>query len=92
MEPDLIVSAKSMGGGLPIAAVTGRAEIMDNTGPGSLGGTFGGNPLSCKAALAAIRAIEQNRLNERAPHSASDLECERSSGGSASASSRMYAG
>ena len=66
VEPDLIVSAKSLGGGLPIAAVTGRAEIMDNTGPGSLGGTFGGNPLSCAAALAAIRAIEQNGLNERA--------------------------
>jgi 4-aminobutyrate aminotransferase / (S)-3-amino-2-methylpropionate transaminase / 5-aminovalerate transaminase len=66
VEPDVIVSAKSLGGGLPIAAVTGRAEIIDNTGPGSLGGTFGGNPLSCEAALAAIRAIEQNGLNERA--------------------------
>lgn len=66
VEPDLTVSAKSLGGGLPIAAVTGRAEIMDNTGPGSLGGTFGGNPLACEAALAAIRAIEQGGLNERA--------------------------
>lgn len=66
VEPDLIVTAKSLGGGLPIAAVTGRAEIMDNTGPGSLGGTFGGNPLSCEAALAAIRVLEQNHLNERA--------------------------
>lgn len=66
VEPDLILSAKSLGGGLPIAAVTGRAEIMDNTGPGSLGGTFGGNPLSCEAALAAIRAIEKLGLNERA--------------------------
>ena len=65
VEPDLIASAKSLGGGLPIAAVTGRAEIMDNTGPGSLGGTFGGNPLSCEAALAAIRALE-NALNDRA--------------------------
>ncbi|MBV8073087.1 MAG: 4-aminobutyrate--2-oxoglutarate transaminase [Acidobacteriaceae bacterium] len=64
--PDLIVSAKSLGGGTPIAAVTGTAEIMDNTGPGSLGGTFGGNPLSCRAALAAIEAIEQHGLNERA--------------------------
>lgn len=66
IEPDLITSAKSLGGGLPLAAVTGRAEIMDNTGPGSLGGTFGGNPLSCEAAVAAIRAIEENDLNARA--------------------------
>ena len=66
VEPDLLLTAKSLGGGLPIAAVTGRAEIMDNTGPGSLGGTFGGNPLSCEAALAAIRAIEEQALNERA--------------------------
>ena len=51
---------------MPIAAVTGRAEIMDHTGPGSLGGTFGGNPLACEAALATIRVIEQNGLNERA--------------------------
>lgn len=66
IEPDLIVTAKSLGGGLPIAAVTGKAEIMDNTGPGSLGGTFGGNPLACEAALAAIAAIEKLGLNERA--------------------------
>ncbi len=66
VEPDLLVSAKSLGGGLPLAAVTGRAEIMDNTGPGSLGGTFGGNPLACEAALAAIHEIEQGNLNARA--------------------------
>lgn len=66
VEPELVVTAKSMGGGLPIAAVTGKAEIMDHTGPGSLGGTFGGNPLSCAAALAAIHAIEAGGLNERA--------------------------
>ena len=66
VEPDLILSAKSLGGGLPIAAVTGKAHIMDHTGPGALGGTFGGNPLSCQAALAAIQAIEENRLNDRA--------------------------
>ncbi len=66
VEPDLLLSAKSLGGGLPIAAVTGKQEIMDNTGPGSLGGTFGGNPLSCEAALAAIRAIEEGGLNARA--------------------------
>ena len=68
IEPDLLLSAKSLGGGLPIAAVTGKANIMDNTGPGSLGGTFGGNPLSCVAALAAIEAIQVGNLNERAVH------------------------
>jgi 4-aminobutyrate aminotransferase/(S)-3-amino-2-methylpropionate transaminase len=66
VEPDLLLSAKSLGGGLPIAAVTGKSEIMDHTVPGALGGTFGGNPLSCAAALAAIKAIEDNHLNDRA--------------------------
>ena len=66
LEPDLMVTAKSLGGGLPLAAVTGKAEIMDHTGPGALGGTFGGNPLACEAALAAIEAIENERLCERA--------------------------
>jgi 4-aminobutyrate aminotransferase/(S)-3-amino-2-methylpropionate transaminase len=59
VEPDLITSAKSLGGGLPLAAVTGRAEIMDAAGVGGLGGTFGGNPLSCAAALAALDIIEK---------------------------------
>jgi 4-aminobutyrate aminotransferase / (S)-3-amino-2-methylpropionate transaminase / 5-aminovalerate transaminase len=54
IEPDLLLTAKSLGGGLPIAAVTGRAEIMDAPGPGSIGGTFAGNPLSCAAALAVL--------------------------------------
>ncbi|HUO32404.1 MAG TPA: 4-aminobutyrate--2-oxoglutarate transaminase [Bryobacteraceae bacterium] len=66
LEPDLLVTAKSLGGGLPLAAVTGKADIMDHTGPGSLGGTFGGNPMSCEAALAVIRAIENHHLCERA--------------------------
>ena len=66
VEPDLLLSAKSLGGGLPIAAVTGKVQIMYHTAPGSLGGTFGGNPLSCVAALAAIKAIEDNHLNARA--------------------------
>jgi 4-aminobutyrate aminotransferase/(S)-3-amino-2-methylpropionate transaminase len=51
IEPDLLVTAKSLGGGLPLAAVTGRAEIMDAPGPGGLGGTFTGNPLACAAAF-----------------------------------------
>ena len=66
IEPDLLVTAKTLGGGLPLAGVTGKAEIMDHTGPGSLGGTFGGNPLACEAALATIDTIEQNNLCERA--------------------------
>jgi 4-aminobutyrate aminotransferase/(S)-3-amino-2-methylpropionate transaminase len=65
VEPDLITSAKSLGGGLPLAAVTGRAEIMDASGVGGLGGTFGGNPLACAAALAAIELIERDELLAR---------------------------
>jgi len=66
LVPDILVSAKSLGGGLPIAAVTGKAEIMDATGPGSLGGTFSGNPVACAAGLAVIEIIETQRLCERA--------------------------
>jgi 4-aminobutyrate aminotransferase / (S)-3-amino-2-methylpropionate transaminase / 5-aminovalerate transaminase len=62
LEPDLILTAKSLGGGLPIAAVTGRAEIMDAPGPGGLGGTFGGNPASCAAALAVIEELADGKL------------------------------
>jgi len=64
--PDLITTAKALGGGLPIAAVTGRADIMDAPVPGGLGGTFGGNPLSCAAALAAIDIMETEDLAGRA--------------------------
>ena len=66
IEPDLIVTAKSLGGGLPLAAVTGRAEIMDAPGAGALGGTFAGNPLSCAAALAVIDLFEKEDLLGRA--------------------------
>jgi 4-aminobutyrate aminotransferase / (S)-3-amino-2-methylpropionate transaminase / 5-aminovalerate transaminase len=66
VEPDLIVTAKSLGGGLPLAAVTGRAEIMDAPGPGGLGGTFAGNPLSCAAALAVLDLFERENLLARA--------------------------
>jgi len=62
LEPDLLISAKSLGGGMPLAAVTGRAEVMDAPGVGGLGGTFGGNPLSCVAALATIETIEKEGL------------------------------
>jgi 4-aminobutyrate aminotransferase / (S)-3-amino-2-methylpropionate transaminase / 5-aminovalerate transaminase len=64
--PDIVTTAKSLGGGLPLAAVTGRADLMDKVHPGGLGGTFGGNPLACAAALAAIDTIEREGLLERA--------------------------
>lgn len=58
VQPDLVLSAKGIAGGLPLAAVTGRAEIMDKSMPGGLGGTFGGNPVSCAAAIAVFEQIE----------------------------------
>jgi 4-aminobutyrate aminotransferase/(S)-3-amino-2-methylpropionate transaminase len=60
--PDLVLTAKGIAGGMPLAAVTGRAEIMDASQPGGLGGTFGGNPVSCAAAIAVFDAIESNNL------------------------------
>jgi 4-aminobutyrate aminotransferase/(S)-3-amino-2-methylpropionate transaminase len=66
IEPDILVTAKSLGGGLPLAAITGRAEIMDAPGPGGLGGTFAGNPLSCAAALAVLDLFENENLLARA--------------------------
>lgn len=63
--PDLLVSAKSMAGGLPLAAITGRAEIMDRPVVGGLGGTFGGNPAACAAALAVMEIFEKENLLER---------------------------
>jgi 4-aminobutyrate aminotransferase / (S)-3-amino-2-methylpropionate transaminase / 5-aminovalerate transaminase len=66
VEPDVIVTAKSLGGGLPLAAVTGRAEIMDAPDVGGLGGTFAGNPLSCAAANAVLDEFEKGDLLGRA--------------------------
>ena len=60
--PDLITTAKGIAGGLPLAAVTGRAELMDTVHPGGLGGTYGGNPLACAAALGAMTVIERDDL------------------------------
>jgi 4-aminobutyrate aminotransferase/(S)-3-amino-2-methylpropionate transaminase len=66
ITPDILVSAKSIAAGMPLAAVTGRAEVMDAPALGGLGGTYGGNPLSCAAALAAIETLERENLPERA--------------------------
>jgi 4-aminobutyrate aminotransferase/(S)-3-amino-2-methylpropionate transaminase len=64
--PDLIVTAKGIAGGLPLSAVTGRAEIMDASHVGGLGGTYGGNPIACAAALAVLETIEAEGLVDRA--------------------------
>lgn len=66
IEPDILVTAKSLGGGLPLAAVTGRAEVMDAPGVGGLGGTFAGNPLSCAAANGVLDVFESGDLLSRA--------------------------
>ena len=68
VEPDLLVSGKSIGGGLPLAGVTGRAELMDAVPPGGLGGTFGGNPLSCAAAVAVLDAVREPTFLAEATH------------------------
>src|SRR6266496_240798 len=73
IEPDIVVTAKSLGGGLPLAAVTGRAEIMDAPGPGGLGGTYAGNPLSCAAALAVLDVFEEEQLVSRAARLGAEL-------------------
>jgi 4-aminobutyrate aminotransferase len=66
VEPDLLVSAKSLGGGLPLGAVTGPAEIMDAVDPGGLGGTFGGNPVACAAAVAVLEEVRRPEFLARA--------------------------
>jgi 4-aminobutyrate aminotransferase / (S)-3-amino-2-methylpropionate transaminase / 5-aminovalerate transaminase len=66
VEPDLLVSGKTLGGGLPLAAVTGRAQLMDAVHPGGLGGTFGGNPVACAAGLAVLDELTAPGFRERA--------------------------
>jgi 4-aminobutyrate aminotransferase/(S)-3-amino-2-methylpropionate transaminase len=66
LVPDLITTAKSLAGGLPLAAVTGRADVLEAPHIGGLGGTYGGNPLACAAALAVFDAMEAERIPERA--------------------------
>ena len=65
VQPDLLISGKSLGGGLPLAAVTGPAEIVDAVEPGGLGGTFGGNPLACVAAVAVLEEVRRPAFLER---------------------------
>ncbi|MDI2099089.1 4-aminobutyrate--2-oxoglutarate transaminase [Ruicaihuangia caeni] len=64
--PDIITTAKALGGGLPLAAVTGRAEMMDSVHVGGLGSTFGGNPVSCVGSIAAFESVERDGLLEKA--------------------------
>jgi 4-aminobutyrate aminotransferase/(S)-3-amino-2-methylpropionate transaminase len=64
--PDLITTGKAIGGGLPLAAVTGRADLMDSVHTGGLGGTYGGNPIACAAALGAIETMRTEDLTARA--------------------------
>ena len=66
VEPDLLVSGKSLGGGLPLAGVTGRSEVVDAVAPGGLGGTFGGNPVACAAAVAVLDEIVTETFQHRA--------------------------
>jgi 4-aminobutyrate aminotransferase / (S)-3-amino-2-methylpropionate transaminase / 5-aminovalerate transaminase len=66
VEPDLIVSGKSLGGGLPLAGVTGASELMDSVPAGGLGGTFGGNPLACVAAVEVLREVKSDAFRKRA--------------------------
>ncbi|MET1155520.1 4-aminobutyrate--2-oxoglutarate transaminase [Arthrobacter sp.] len=66
--PDIITMAKGIAGGMPLSAITGRAELMDAVHPGGLGGTYGGNPVACAAALAAIETMETQDLGARARH------------------------
>ena len=71
--PDLVATAKSLAGGMPLSALTGRAEVMDAPAPGSLGGTYAGNPLSCAAALAVLDIFEEEDLLSKAQRLAEQL-------------------
>jgi 4-aminobutyrate aminotransferase/(S)-3-amino-2-methylpropionate transaminase len=68
IEPDLMTMAKSLAGGFPLAAVVGKAAIMDAAAPGGLGGTYAGSPIACAAALAVLEVIDSERLCEKAAH------------------------
>lgn len=66
IEPDIMTIAKGLGGGFPLSGVVGKAEIMDSPQPGGLGGTYGGSPIACAAALAVLNIIEEEQLKEKA--------------------------
>ena len=68
VEPDISTWAKSMGSGMPIGAIVGKEEIMDAAAPGTIGGTYIGNPVACAASLATIKYMEDIKLNEKAQH------------------------
>jgi 4-aminobutyrate aminotransferase len=74
VDPDIIVTAKSLAGGFPLSAVTGKAELMDAAAPGGLGGTYAGNPVAIAAALAVIEVIGEEGLVERANHLGGQLK------------------
>jgi 4-aminobutyrate aminotransferase/(S)-3-amino-2-methylpropionate transaminase len=78
VEPDILVSAKSIAAGLPLSATTGRAELMDKAHIGGIGGTYGGNPLACVAAIEVLKMFEQGDLLQRA-RSIGQTICERGS-------------
>ena len=66
VEPDILITAKSLAAGLPLAALTGKAEIMDSVDSSGIGGTFGGNPVCCRAGLAVLNILQRDKLAERA--------------------------
>jgi 4-aminobutyrate aminotransferase / (S)-3-amino-2-methylpropionate transaminase / 5-aminovalerate transaminase len=74
VAPDLITIAKSMAGGIPLAGVIGRADLMDAPAPGGLGGTFAGNPLACAAGLAVLDIFEQEKILDRAQQAGEQLQ------------------
>lgn len=74
IEPDLVTVAKSLAGGFPLSGVVGKAEIIDAPLPGGLGGTYGGNAISCAAALAVLQAFEQDNLLENGRQRATELK------------------
>jgi 4-aminobutyrate aminotransferase/(S)-3-amino-2-methylpropionate transaminase len=73
LVPDIIITAKSLAGGLPLAAVTGRADVMEASHVGGLGGTYGGNPLACAAAIAVIDVMEAERIPALAARSGAHI-------------------
>ena len=92
LVPDIIITAKSLAGGLPLAAVTGRADVLDAPHVGGLGGTYGGNPLACAAALAVLNAMEAERIPARAQRTGDRIKARFGSGQTSIRASVMYGG